>query len=83
MIFSILSIRKDNDLKLRKDSLSQLKEMEKKMNGFLQKISYLSNHVSGHGIYSLEADYIYYQEEIQIKDSPYYTTLEHFYKYCR
>ena len=75
IIFSIISIRKDNELKLRKDPLNQLKEVEKKINPFLQKISYLSNHVSGHGIYSLQADYIYYQEEIQIKDSPYYTTL--------
>ena len=53
IIFSIISIRKDNELKLRKDPLNQLKEVEKKINPFLQKISYLSNHVSGHGIYSL------------------------------
>ena len=31
----------------------------------------------------LESEYIYYQEEITIKDMPYYTTLEYFYKNLR
>jgi hypothetical protein len=54
LIFSVLCIRKDNELKLRKDSLDQIASLEKKLNTYLQKISHLSNHVDGHGIYSLE-----------------------------
>jgi hypothetical protein len=54
LIFSIISIRKDNEIGLRKDPMERFKEIEKKLNSYLQKISYLSNHVGGHGIYSLE-----------------------------
>ena len=83
LIFSVLCIRKDNEMKLRKDSLEKLKNIEKKINSQLQKISYLSNHVNAHAIYSLEAEYFYYQEEIQLREAPYYTSLEHFYKNAR
>jgi len=82
-IFSVLCIRKDNELKLRKDPLDKIANLEKKLNTYLQKISYLSNHVDGHGIYSLEGEYVYYQEELQLREAPNYTTLEHFYKYAR
>lgn len=54
LIFSVICIRKDNELKLRKDPLDKIANLEKKLNTYLQKISYLSNHVDGHGIYSLE-----------------------------
>jgi hypothetical protein len=83
LIFAVICLRKDNELKIRKDPLEKIGAIEKKMNSQLQKISYLSNHVNAHPIYSLEAEYSYYQEEMQIRESPCYTSLEHFYKYSR
>lgn len=83
LIFSALCIRKDNELKLRKDTLNGLREIEKKLNGQLQKISYLSNHLNTHAIYNLESEYFYYQEEVQIRENPLYSSLEHFYKNAR
>lgn len=83
LIFSVLCLRKDNELKLRTDPLDRIFKIEKNINNQLKKISYLSNHFSEHPIYSLEAEYFYYQEEIQIRENPNYTTLEHFYKYSR
>ena len=53
------------------------------MNVVLKKISKLSNHINGHAIYSLEIEYYYYKEEIQLREIPYYTSLEYFYKNCR
>lgn len=70
-----MCIRKDNDLQLRKDNLSTISQIEKKLNTVLKKICQLSNHVNGHGIYSLEGEYFYYQEEIQLRETPYYTSL--------
>ena len=75
LIFSVLCVRKDNELNLRKDSIDKLKDIEKKLNHQLKKISYLSNHVNAHAIYSMEGEFFYYQEEIQLRESPYYTSL--------
>jgi hypothetical protein len=49
----------------------------------LRKLSNLSNFISAHAIYSLEGEYIPYQEEIMLKSNPYYTTLEYFYNSCK
>lgn len=46
LIFSVLCLRKDNELKLRKDPIERIGEIEKKINSQLKKISYLSNHFS-------------------------------------
>lgn len=83
LIFSCICIRKDNDLQLRKDNLTAIGQIERKLNSTLKKISHLSNHVNGHGIYSLESEFFYYQEEIQLRETPFYTSLEHFYKNFR
>ena len=53
------------------------------LNSSLKKVSYLSNFISAHAIYSIENDYIVYQEEINLLFNPYYSSLEHFYKSLR
>lgn len=83
LTFSCICIRKDNELHIRKDSLATIGQMQKKLNTMLKKISHLSNHVNGHAIYSLQSQYFYYQEEIQLRETPYHTSLEHFYKNFR
>lgn len=83
LIFSIICMRKDNQLQLRKDNLSEINQIEKKLNNSLKKISNLSNYVSAHAIYSLEGEFFYYKEEVELKEKPYYTSLEHFYKHAR
>ena len=50
---------------------------------YLRRLSNLSNFISAHAIYSLEREYIVYQEEIMLKSNPYYTTLEYFYNSCK
>lgn len=37
------------------------------MNIILKKVSKLSNHINAHSIYSLEIEYYYYKEEIQLR----------------
>jgi hypothetical protein len=67
LILCAVSIRKDNELQLRKDEMGVLGRLEKKLNNALKKISHLSNHVNAHAIYSLEGEFFYYQEEIQLR----------------
>jgi hypothetical protein len=74
LIFAVLCIRKDNELQFRKDNLESLNQLERKINNFLKKISNLSNHVNGHAIYSLEGEFFYYREEIQLREKPHYTS---------
>ena len=62
VIFSIIGIRKDNDLQLRNDSIKDLMPIEKMVNANLRKISDISNFVAAHAIYSLESDFVFYQE---------------------
>lgn len=61
IIFSIIVIRKDNDLQLRNDSIKDLIPIEKMVNSNLRKISDISNFVAAHAIYSLESDFVFYQ----------------------
>ena len=75
LIISIVALRKDNDLQLRNDNLQELLPIEKMLNSCLKKISYLSNFISAHAIYSIENDYIVYQEEINLLFNPYYSSL--------
>lgn len=53
LVMSIIALRKDNDLQLRNDNLSELPAVEKVLNSNLKKISYLSNFTGAHAIYSI------------------------------
>ena len=83
LIMSIVAVRKDNDLQLRADDLQQIPGIQKKLNLSLKRISALSNFTGAHAIYSIENDYIAYQEEINLTNNPYFTSLEHFFKSSR
>ncbi len=53
LIFSVICIRKDNQLGLRKDNLNDLTPLEKGLAIALKKIGNLSNKISSHAIYSI------------------------------
>jgi hypothetical protein len=74
-IMCVISLRRDNELQLRRDKLGELQPIEKRLNGCLRKLSEVSNFISAHAIYSLEGEYIPYQEELMLKANPYYSTL--------
>ena len=50
---SMMCIRKDVELGIRKEGLNLLAPMQKKIANLLKRISQLANHTSDHGIYSL------------------------------
>ena len=79
----MISLRKDNELKLRKDPLNKLAPLQKKMDTMLKKVGQLSNHTNGHPIYSLENNFYSYNEEVVLRETPYHTSMEHFYKHAR
>lgn len=83
LVVSVICIRRDNDLQLRCDNMKDLKPLEAILKSCLKNISDLSNYVGAHAIYSLEREYISYQEEISLRTNPYYSTLEHFYRSSR
>jgi len=61
VILSIICIRKDNQLNLRKDNLNELIPIDKTLTISLKKINNLSNKISFHAIYSVEAEYFNYK----------------------
>lgn len=83
LIVSVICVRKDNELQLRHDNMKNVVPMERMINNCLKNISDLSNYIGAHAIYSLEREYISYQEEINLRVNPYYSSLEHFYRSTR
>lgn len=54
VVLSVIAMRKDNQLGLRKDNVADLVPVEKGLNIVLKKIGNLSNKMSSHAIYSVE-----------------------------
>lgn len=67
LVMSMMCIRKDVELGIRKESLNWLPSMQKRVANLLKRISQLANHTSGHNIYSLEVDFYSYLEELQLR----------------
>jgi hypothetical protein len=82
VIFSVICVRKDNQLGFRKDNLPELAPLEKALSVVLKKIGSLSNKISNHAIYSVETDYYNYKEDIYLKENPQHTSFEYFVKHC-
>jgi hypothetical protein len=82
-IYSIICIRKDNELKLRSDNLVELEPCDKKLGVMLKRINNISNSISHHAIYSIEADYYNYKEDIYVNEKLEFTSFEFLTKYYK